>query len=84
MKLEVSEKSFEKYSLSEFKEDRPVGDELFHADKRTDMTKLIVALRNFANEPKNSSRRCPLLFVNIKQRYLPNASVFLIRRLGTF
>ena len=23
---------------------RPVGDEFFHADKRTDMTKLIVAL----------------------------------------
>jgi len=35
---------------------RPVGAELFHAgrrtDERTDMTKLIVAFRNFANEPK--------------------------------
>jgi hypothetical protein len=27
--------------------------ELFHADRRTDMTKLIVAVRNFANSPKN-------------------------------
>jgi hypothetical protein len=26
---------------------------LFHADGQTDMTKLIVALRNFANAPKN-------------------------------
>ena len=26
--------------------------ELFHADRRTDMTKLTVALRNFANAPK--------------------------------
>jgi len=26
--------------------------ELFHADGRTDMTKLIVAIRNFANAPK--------------------------------
>jgi hypothetical protein len=34
---------------------RPVGAELFHADGRTDMTKLIVALRNTANEPKNKS-----------------------------
>jgi len=25
-------------------------------------------IRNFANEPKSSSRRCPLLFVNMKQR----------------
>ena len=32
---------------------RPVGAELFHADGRTDMTKLIVDFRNFANAPKN-------------------------------
>jgi len=32
---------------------RQVGVELFHADGRTDMTKLIVVFRNFANEPKN-------------------------------
>jgi len=33
---------------------RPVGAELFHSDgqnKQTHMTKLIVAFRNFANEP---------------------------------
>jgi len=29
---------------------------LFHADRRTDMTKLIVAFRNFANAPKNGQR----------------------------
>jgi len=32
---------------------RPVGAELFHTDKRTDMTKLLVAFRNSANAPKN-------------------------------
>jgi len=31
---------------------RPVGAELFHADRRTDLTKLIVASRNFANASK--------------------------------
>jgi hypothetical protein len=35
----------------------PVGAELFHAggrtDEQTDMTKLIVAFRNFANAPEN-------------------------------
>jgi hypothetical protein len=31
----------------------PVGAELFHADKGTDMKKLIVTLRNFANALKN-------------------------------
>jgi hypothetical protein len=31
---------------------RPMGAELFHADQRTDMTKLIVAFRKFANAPK--------------------------------
>jgi hypothetical protein len=31
---------------------RPVGAELFYADGRTNMTKLIFAFRNFANAPK--------------------------------
>jgi hypothetical protein len=34
---------------------RPMGAELFHADKQTDITKLIVAFRNFANVRKNAS-----------------------------
>ena len=36
--------------------------ELFHADGRTDMTKLIVAIRNFANAPKKigGGDICPL------------------------
>jgi len=32
---------------------RPMGAELFHADRRTDMTKLKIAFRNIANAPKN-------------------------------
>jgi hypothetical protein len=32
---------------------RPVGAELLHADGRTDMTKLRVALRNFQNTATN-------------------------------
>ena len=31
----------------------PVGAELFHADAETETAKLIFALRNFANDPKN-------------------------------
>jgi hypothetical protein len=31
----------------------PVGTELFHTDRRTDMTKLLVAFRSFANACKN-------------------------------
>jgi hypothetical protein len=31
----------------------PVEAELFLGDRRTDMTKLIVAFRDFANAPKN-------------------------------
>jgi hypothetical protein len=30
---------------------RPVGAELFHADRQTDMTKLIVSLSSFSNAP---------------------------------
>ena len=38
--------------IPNFMKIRPVGAELFHADRRTDMTKLIVAFRNFSNAPK--------------------------------
>jgi len=41
---------------------RPVGAELFHAegrtDGRTDMTKPVVAFRNFANARRNRSTMC--------------------------
>jgi hypothetical protein len=36
---------------------RPVGAELFHADRQTDMTKLTVVPRNFANAPKKKELR---------------------------
>ena len=35
---------------------RPVGAELFHADGRTGMTKLIAAFRNFAKAPKKINK----------------------------
>ena len=31
---------------------RPMGAEIFNADGRTDMTKLIIAFSNFSNAPK--------------------------------
>jgi hypothetical protein len=34
---------------------RPVGAELFHADRQTDIRMLILAFRNFVNEPKNEN-----------------------------
>jgi hypothetical protein len=34
---------------------RQVGADLFHAGERADMTKIIVAFRNFANAPKNDT-----------------------------
>jgi hypothetical protein len=49
MKLE-----FEKSLKSNFIKIRRVDVELFHANGQTDMTKLIVAFRNFANAPKRS------------------------------
>ena len=38
--------------ISNFMKILSVGAELFHADRRTDMTKLMVAFRNFSNAPK--------------------------------
>ena len=42
--------------ISNFMKIRPVGAELFHADRRTDVTKIIVAFRNFANASKKIRR----------------------------
>jgi len=63
IKFEFSRQIFEKKNTqkSDFMKIRPVGAELFHADRWTDgwtdgqidMTKLIVAFRNFVNAPTN-------------------------------
>ena len=52
MKLEFSGQVFKKTQISIFIKIRSVGAELFHADRQTDMTKLIVAFRNFAKAPE--------------------------------
>ena len=58
--------SFSKYAkISNFIEIRAVGAELFHADGRTDMTKLIVAFRNFANAPQNSNTKFSVKWKNV-------------------
>ena len=55
--LEFSRQIFEKVSNIKFHQILPVGAQLFHTDrqmdKRTDITTLRVAFRNFANTPTN-------------------------------
>jgi hypothetical protein len=45
---------------------RPLGAELFHTegrtDRQTDMTKLIVAFRNFVNAPENVTQKIHVSF----------------------
>jgi len=41
--------------MPDFIKTLPVVAELFHADRRTDMTQLILNIRNYANAPKNQS-----------------------------
>ena len=55
MKHEFPRKLFEKYSNTKFHENPPLGTELYHADRRTDMTKLIVVCRNSAKLPKTAA-----------------------------
>jgi len=54
MKLEFSQQIFENSSNIKLHENRTVQAEMFHADRQTNMTKLIVAFRCFANAPKNA------------------------------
>ena len=52
MILEFSRHIFEEYSNIKFHENPPVLTEMIHAEGQIDMTKLIVAFRNFANALK--------------------------------
>ena len=57
---------------------RPVGIEVFHADRRTDVTKLIATFRNFATAPQNRHwwvHQC------IERRQLVSAPFLLLREL---
>ena len=59
MKLEFSRQFFDKNTKTlNFKKIRPVGAQLFHADRRpdgrTDMKKLIIAFRSLSNALKKS------------------------------
>jgi hypothetical protein len=53
MKLEFSQRLFEKQSNIKFDENPSSGCRVVPADRQTDMTKLIVAFCNLANAPKN-------------------------------
>ena len=58
MKLKFSRQTFEKYSNSKFSwKSRPTGAELFHVDRQTDMTKLVVAFHILAKASKNKLTR---------------------------
>jgi hypothetical protein len=53
MKLSLLDRFLEKVHISNFMKVSPLGAELFHADRRTDMTKLIADFCYFVNVPKN-------------------------------
>ena len=52
MKLDLSRQIFEKCSNIRFHQNPSSGSRVFHADGHTDMTKTVVAFRNFANARK--------------------------------
>ena len=55
----------ENTQISNLMEMHPVGAELFHANVETDMTKLVVAFRNFANASKTENiSSCGLPLMN--------------------
>ena len=49
---------------------RPVGAELFHADKWTDRTKLLIAFHNFAKAPQNHKNSIIVIFYKCTQKVL--------------
>jgi len=53
MKLDFSRQIFKKYSNIKFHEYPSSEAEMFHADRQTNMTKLIATFHNSVNTPKN-------------------------------
>ena len=53
MKLEFSQQIVKKYWNIDLLKISPVGAELFHVDRQTDMMKLVVTYHNFVNVPNN-------------------------------
>ena len=65
--------------ISNFIQILPVGDEIFHADRQTYITKLSVAFRNFANKPKTLKLRN---WITLNQKILRIKIRILIKNLS--
>jgi len=79
MKPEFFKIDFRKITqIQNFTKLRPMESELFHADGRTDMTKLTVAFRNVANAPKTLHHKPQkgIILQSVPQSYkwLPSVS----------
>ena len=60
MKLEFSLDSFSKNTnISDFMKIRPVGTELFHEDRRVDLTRVIAILRNCSAKATKMAKTAP-------------------------
>ena len=61
MKLEFLKRFSEKAKIPDFMKIRPMGTQMFYADRqsdgRTNITKMIVTFCNFVNAPQNVSER---------------------------
>ena len=87
MNLKFSRQIFENTQIPNFMKIRPVAAELFNAEGQTDMTKLIVAFRNFASVYRSPyyiprlwmclSYYLKCLLNRMKERVLKNRKPFL-------
>ena len=62
---------------------RPVGAELFHVDRQTDMTKLTVASRHFVNAPKKHVSLLELIKPLIPTAYISGSVGLLVLTTST-
>jgi hypothetical protein len=71
IKPEFSRQTFEKYSNMKFHENPSIGRRVVHADGRrgrqTDMTKLIVTFRNFANAHNTNLKEIIADWIQVEQ-----------------
>jgi hypothetical protein len=69
MKLAFLNRFYKRIQVTNFMKIRQFGAKLFHAGRRTDITKKIVAFRSFAIAPKNSDY-FPLRIIRVFDLFL--------------
>jgi hypothetical protein len=74
--MKLGNKFSKKAQISSFIKIRPVAAELFHSDRQTNMTKLIVTFRNCAKAPEKNKPLMVIVILKLGCTHVLRCSAF--------